>query len=133
MYRSNKNSMFSHKKLYQQSLRNSAAAAARRTSSSPSPWSPPPSLKKKVTFNKLIHAVLIPCINDYIEAGLIASLWSSKEEMKEYKREAANELKQMFALRQPGEKLSLRQAINELYELNPAAEESINTSYNAGN
>lgn len=51
----------------------------------------PEKLTKKVSFANIAEVILIPKREEYFSAGLAHSIWSSKRELREYKRNAREE------------------------------------------
>lgn len=61
------------------------------SSMSPVNFGSPEKLKKKVSFSNMAEVILIPSRVEYFSAGLAHSIWSSKKELREYKRNAREE------------------------------------------
>ena len=51
---------------------------------------------KQLRFHNLVRVILVPSINEYKEAGLMLSLWSSKEELQVYRECAQVEVHQFM-------------------------------------
>ena len=72
----------------------------------------PINIEKKVKFCKNVKVILIPTLNEYIEAQLKSVIWWNDEDYKSFKSEAVIEIKQ-YIEKYPD--ISVKEAISLLY------------------
>lgn len=72
--------------------------------------------KKRLSFSKYASVILVPCINEYKEAGLFDSLWHEKAEMDVFKNSARQEV---FDFMQRESCWDFKEAIRSLYHAKP--------------
>lgn len=72
--------------------------------------------KKRLSFSKYASVILVPCINEYKEAGLFDSLWHEKAEMDAFKNSARQEV---FDFMQRESCWDFKEAIRNLYHTKP--------------